>query len=124
MDSYLWISLGAIIGANMRYLVGKLISNFVSSSLPYATLIINVTGSFIIGFFLAWTVERVLIDPKWRLLVAVGFCGSYTTFSSYSYETIKLFEDGSYAFGTMNFVFNNLFSILAAVAGIMLARAI
>jgi CrcB protein len=124
LNDFFWISFGAIIGANMRYWVNRLALNYLSPTLPYGTLIINITGSFIIGFFLAWTIERVIIDPKWRLFIAIGFCGSYTTFSSYSYETFKLLEEGSYAFGAMNFIFNNLFSLLATVAGIMIARAI
>lgn len=124
MNSFFWVSLGAIIGANMRYWISRLASNYLSPSLPLGTLLINVTGSFIIGFFFAWTVERAIIDPKWRLFIAIGFCGSYTTFSSYSYETFKLLEGGSYFYGVMNFVFNNLFSLLATVGGIMMARAI
>jgi CrcB protein len=59
---------------------------------PHGTLIINVTGSFILGFFLIWTTDRVLVDPRWRLVVAVGFCWGYTTYSSYAFETFALFE--------------------------------
>ena len=124
MLEMLWISLGAIVGANLRYLVGSLAAKYMSASIPYGTFIVNVTGSFIIGLFLAWTTERVLADPHWRLLIVVGFCGAYTTFSSYSFETITLLEHGSFAVATLNFLFNNIFCLLATIAGIALARAI
>jgi len=120
----LCISLGAVLGANLRYAVSRLTLKYLTASVPYGTLIINVTGSMILGFFLAWTTERVLADPRWRLIVAVGFCGGYTTFSSYSYETVTLAEQGHYGLATANFVANNLLSLLAALAGMMLARAI
>src|SRR5271167_1538504 len=96
MRDVLWISLGAIAGANLRYGVARLAARFLSSTFPYSTLFINVTGSFILGFFMVWTSERVLADPKWRLLVAVGFCGAYTTFSSYAFETMAYFQQGQW----------------------------
>lgn len=120
----LWISAGAILGANLRYAVGRLALMHLSASVPYGTLIVNVTGSFLIGFFLAWTSERVLADPRWRLLVAVGFCGAYTTYSSYSFETFTMLEQGHHGLATANFIANNLLCLAAVVAGAALARAI
>ena len=124
MKDVLWIALGAVAGANLRYAVSRLSARHISASLPYGTLIINVTGSFILGFFLVWTSERVLADPRWRALIAVGFCGSYTTFSSYSYESFLLFEQGHFALALANFVGNNLLAFLAVAAGALLARAV
>ncbi len=124
LNNIIWISLGAIIGANMRYLVARASSQYLSPSVPYGTLIVNLTGSFIAGFFLAWTADRVFVDPRWKLFVVIGFCGAYTTYSSYSYETINLLEQSDYGLAAMNFLCNNIFSLLATVAGIALARAI
>jgi len=124
MADALLISLGAIVGANLRFLVSRLAAKYISASLPWGTLIINVSGSFILGFFLVWTSERVLADPRWRALVAVGFCGAYTTFSSYSYETFGLFEQGHYSLAAWNFVANNALSLTGVVAGAILARVI
>ena len=120
----LLISVGAILGANLRYLVSRLALKHLSASVPYGTLIVNVSGSFLLGFFLAWTSERVLADPRWRLLVAVGFCGAYTTYSSYSYETFVMLEQGHYGLATVNFVANNLLCLAGVLAGAALARVI
>jgi CrcB protein len=89
-----------------------------------STLFINFAGSLIISVFLIWTSERVLADPRWRLLVAVGFCGAFTTFSSYVFETFKLFEQGAFMLATLNVLANNLAAFAAVVAGAIVARRI
>lgn len=124
MNDIFWISCGAVLGANLRYYVNRFSQKYLSADIPYGTFIVNLTGSFILGFFLAWTLERVEVDPRWRSFVAVGFCGAYTTFSSYSYETYTLLEQSNYALAVMNFVCNNIFSLLAVIAGIALARTV
>jgi CrcB protein len=124
MKDVLWITLGATVGANLRYLVARLSARYLSASLPWGTLIVNVTGSIVLGFFLVWTSERVIADPRWRPLLAVGFCGAYTTFSSYSFETFGLLEQGHYSLAAWNFAANNLLALLGVVAGAVIARAI
>lgn len=124
MNDMLWVSLGAIIGANLRYLVSTLSAKLLSPTLPWGTLIINVTGSFILGFFLVWSSERVLAGAKWRPFVAVGFCGAYTTFSSYSFETFALFEQGHYSLAASNFAANNILCLAGVAAGAILARSL
>jgi CrcB protein len=120
--AYLWIALGAVVGASARYFVSGFISKVVPSSFPYGTLIINITGSLLLGFFLAWTSERVLVDPRWRLLVAIGFCGSYTTFSSYAFETVALLEQGQWLLMGLNVIASNLLCLVSVLAGVALAR--
>jgi fluoride exporter len=124
MRAYLWVSLGAILGANLRYFVSRLAAKLLSTDFPYGTLLINITGSFILGLFLIWTTERVFADPKWRWLVAIGFCGSYTTFSSYAFETLSYFEQGHWSLFAANIVSNNLLCLGAVLAGAALARSI
>jgi len=121
---FLWISLGAILGANARFVLSRWAARMLSSSFPYGTLIINVTGSFLLGLFLVWTSERVLADPKWRLLVAIGFCGSYTTFSSYAFESFAYLEQGQWWLFAGNVAANNLLCLGAVVAGAAAARAL
>lgn len=122
MQTILFISLGAILGANLRYFVGQYVAKLIPSSLPYGTLLINATGSFVLALFLVWTTERVLADPRWRLMIAVGFCGGYTTFSSYAYETFALFENGQWLTCALNILVNNAVCLGATVLGAVLAR--
>ena len=122
--SYLWVSLGAIFGANFRYFVSRIITRFSSTAFPYGTLLINITGSLLLGFFLIWTTERVLADPRWRLLVAIGFCASYTTFSSYAFETMSYFEQGHWLLFATNILANNVLCLGAILLGAMIARAV
>jgi fluoride exporter len=124
VQTILWISLGAVLGANARYFVGRYVARVTASTLPYGTLLINCTGSFILGFFLVWTMERVLADPRWRLSIAIGFCGSYTTFSSYAYETFALFEQGQWLISALNIAASNALCLLSVIAGAILARAL
>lgn len=121
---YLWISLGALVGANLRYVLSRIVTRFTDPAFPYGTLIINVSGSLILGFFLVWTTERVLANPLWRLLVAVGFCGSYTTFSGYAFEAMAHFQQGHWTMFAANILGNNLLCFGAVLAGAALARAL
>ncbi len=123
MQAVLLISLGAILGANARYFVSRYAVRL-SPVFPYGTLFINVSGSVLVAFFLVWTTERVLADPRWRYLLAIGFCGSFTTFSSYAYESFALFEQGHWRLFAANIALNNLLALAAVVAGAVLARVL
>jgi len=122
--NYLWIALGAVVGASARYFLSGLVARTVSAAFPYGTLLINLTGSFVLGFFLLNSTERVLLDPRWRLLVAVGFCGSYTTFSSYAFESFALMEQGQWLLMAANILFSNALCLAAVLAGAALARGL
>jgi CrcB protein len=122
--NYVWIAVGAVAGASARYFLSGLIARNSSVGFPYSTLLINVTGSLVLGFFLVYSTDRVLIDPRWRLLIAVGFCGSYTTFSSYAFESFALMERGQWLLVGVNFVASNLLCLAAVLAGAALARGL
>lgn len=124
MQTVLLISLGAILGANLRYFVAQYVAKVIPSAFPLGTLIINITASFILGFFLIWTTERVLADPRWRLVAAVGFCGGYSTYSSFAFETFALFEKGQMALAAWNILGTNIICLIAVTLGAMLARSI
>jgi len=124
LQNVLLISLGAILGANLRYFVAQYVSKLIPSSFPYGTLIINITASFVLGFFLIWTSERVLADPRWRIFFAVGFCATYSTYSSYAFETFALVENGQFGLAALNFLLTNIVCFAAVVAGAALARII
>ena len=94
MRDFVIVSIGAIVGGNARWVISRYAARLLGPVFPYGTLIINIAGSLIVGFFIIWTSERVLVDPRWRLLIVVGFCGAFTTFSSYAFETMAYFEQG------------------------------
>jgi fluoride exporter len=122
--NYLLIALGAVAGASARYFLSTLIARNFSSAFPCGTLLINVTGSFAVGFFLAFSTGRALLDSRWRLLVVVGFCGSYTTFSAYASESLALMEQGRWLLSGANIVASNALCLAAVVGGVGLARAL
>ncbi len=122
--NYLWIAVGAVVGASARYFLSGLIARNFSATFPYSSLLINVTGSLVLGFFLVYSTDRVLLDPRWRLLVAVGFCGSYTTFSSYAFESFALMEQGQWLLVGLNVTASNVLCLAAVVAGAALARGL
>jgi CrcB protein len=122
LSRYLFIAVGAALGANARYLVGTWAGDRFGAGFPYGTLIVNVIGSFLLGFLLTASTERLQISPNTRLLLAVGFLGSYTTFSSYAVESVTLIRDSGVWPGLINILGNNLMSLLSAVAGVFLAR--
>jgi CrcB protein len=124
LSNYLWIAIGAVVGASARYYLSVSVSRNFASAFPYGTLLINITGSFILGFFLVFSTERALLDPRWRLLVAIGFCGSYTTFSSYAFESFALMEQGQWLLTGVNIVASNALCLAAVLAGAALARGL
>ena len=119
-----WDSTAMGFRTNLRYFVAQYVAKLVPSEFPLGTLIINISASFILGFFLVWTSERVLADPRWRLFVAVGFCATYSTYSSYAFETFVLFERGQMAMAAVNIMASNVVCFIAVVLGSMLARSL
>ena len=124
LTKYIVVGFGGALGAIARYWFSALIGERFPTRFPLGTLVINVSGSFIIGFFLTLVTERLNIHPNWRLGVAVGFVGAYTTFSTFEFETFRLLETGSGFSGFMNVVVSLMLGFLAVWGGIALARQI
>ncbi len=123
MEKYLFIALGAAAGANVRYLVGVWAGVRFGASFPLGTLAVNATGSLVLGVLAAAAGSRLAISPELRLLLAVGFLGSYTTFSSFTVESLALLEGGRAGAAAINIAGNNLLGLGAAALGFYLARA-
>lgn len=122
MEKFLLISAGAVLGANARYWLGGWAAQKWGSGFPFGTLMINVTGSLLLGFFMTLATERFLIDPRWRLLVAVGFLGAYTTFSTYTYESLNLLLNGQWLAGLGNSFGSAVLGILFIGLGVYLGK--
>ena len=95
MKAYVWITVGSALGGIARYWCSGVVANLVGGTFPWGTLVVNVVGSFIIGFFgtLTGPDGRFFVPSEYRLFVMVGFCGGYTTFSSFSLQTLALAQD-------------------------------
>jgi len=122
LNRYLLIAIGAALGANARYLVGVWAGNRLGADFPYGTFIVNIVGSFVLGFLLTLGTGRLQLSPEARLLLAVGFLGSFTTFSSYAVESLNLWRDAGLWRSVLNVAGNNLVGLFAAVLGAALAR--
>ncbi len=124
MTRYLIIALGAALGANARYWIGTWAGERLGAGFPYGTLMVNIGGSFLLGFLLTLGTERIQMSPETRLLLAVGFLGSFTTFSSYAVESMNLIRNGGLFLGLVNIIGNNLIGLLAVILGAYLARQV
>jgi CrcB protein len=103
MLTYLWIAIGGALGTMGRFWVNGLVSKYFET-FPMGTLVINVTGAFVIGFFatLTGTDGRLLVSPTFRTFFMAGICGGYTTFSSFSLQTLNLARDGEWLYAGLN----------------------
>ena len=119
---FLLIAAGAALGANARYLVGTWAGARFGADFPYGTLLVNVTGSLALGFLSALVIGRLRLSPDARLLLAVGFLGSYTTFSSYTVESMILLRQGALWRGLLNILGNNVLGLLCALLGAYLGQ--
>ncbi len=122
MIRYLLVLIGGGTGALARYVAASAIMTRFGGRFPLGTLVINVTGSFLIGFLMTILTERFNLDPNWRLLLVVGFLGGYTTFSSFEWETCTAVREGGLRTGMLNVVSSIMLGYVAVWLGAMLAR--
>ena len=121
----LWyIALGSALGGMSRYLVGGLVQRALDTTYPAGTLVVNATGSFLLGAILRYAVDTPTLTPELRALLTVGFCGGYTTFSTFSYETVALMEDGEWGRAGLYVGLSLGLSLAAVVLGFAAARGI
>ena len=119
---YLLILLGGGTGSLARYLAGTAIMGRFGSRFPLGTMVINVTGSFLIGLIMTLLTERLPPNTNWRPLLVVGFLGGYTTFSSFEWETYSVIRDGSFWIGFLNVIGSVTMGYAAVWLGALLAR--
>ena len=119
---YLLIGLGGFFGANARFLVSSWAARLLGVSFPYGTFIANISGSFLLGVTIAILHDRGLLASPQRHFFVVGFLGAYTTFSTFAYESIQLFQNGAVLLGVLNIVGSVLVGLLAVGCGFWLGR--
>lgn len=122
MDKYLVVGIGAAIGGISRYWLSGFVYRFLPTDFPYGTLAVNFLGSLIIGFVIFSLSEKELISPLFRLFLTVGFCGGFTTFSTFSLETINLMREKENLFAALNIIGNLVLSLGGTFAGYVLSR--
>lgn len=116
------VFVGAGIGGVLRYAVGGWLAGRWGGAFPWHTMAINVGGAFLLGVLMALSVDRSLVSPGVRLLLGVGVLGGFTTFSTLSYESVALLEEGFALQGIANMLGSSVLGIVAALAGLFVGR--
>jgi len=116
------IAIFGALGTLARYGLQGLVQVRAASTFPYGTLLVNLSGCFLLGLIGQFTLNRLVISPDWRVAIAVGFFGGYTTFSSFGWETAKMLESGEWSWATAYVGASVFVGLLLSVAGIHLAN--
>jgi len=124
MTTYLLVAVGGAVGALLRYGVDSTVSRWTGAVFPYGTLVVNTTGSFIVGLLFTIVVERSLLPPEVRPAILIGVVGAYTTFSTWMLESWRLIEDGAYLHALFNLGGSVLLGMVAVISGIIVGRLV
>ena len=124
MQKYLLIAIGGGLGSVARYWVGSTISGRMGSRFPFGTLFINISACILIGFALTYLGKRTGLDPAWRFLIAVGFIGAYSTFSTYEWETLSTLRSGAFFLASLYAVGSLIVGLAATWLGTALADSL
>ena len=119
---FLWIALGGALGALARYSVGVWIYERVGTRFPYGTMVINVTGCFVMGLVMAILDAHLELNPAWRYTIPVGFIGAYTTFSTFEYETLHALQNGQAASAFLYFSGSLVMGLVGVWLGMLSGR--
>ncbi|WP_337866300.1 fluoride efflux transporter CrcB [Ignavibacterium sp.] len=122
LRSYFFVMAGAAFGGLLRYIVADLVQKNSKIIFPFGTLSVNIAGSFLIGLIIFILGEREIISPEVRLFLTVGLCGGFTTFSTFSYETLMLFQEAEFLYAAINIVLNVVLSITAIYLAYLLSK--
>lgn len=122
MIKYFYVFVGTGLGGMLRYLISTKIYKFVPITFPYGTLAVNALGSFILGALIFWFDDKELLSANLKLLLAVGFCGGLTTFSTFSYETFNLLRDSEFLLALTNVGLNLIITIVFVFLAYIIAR--
>ena len=124
MRTFWAVAIGAALGGVSRYYLASVVQHRVGSTFPWGTLAVNVSGSLLLGFIIRYALATPMVSVEMRALLTTGFCGGYTTFSTYSYETATLLEDGQYGRAGTYALASVVLALVATFAGFVLAREV
>jgi CrcB protein len=126
MMTYLWVALGGALGSVARFWCSGIVARTIGGTFPWGTMVVNVVGSFVIGFFATLTGPdgRFLVAPDARAFVMIGICGGYTTFSSFSLQTLALAQDGEWLQVGGNIVLSVVLCLLSVWLGHIVAASL
>lgn len=116
------VAVGAAVGGVSRYYLASSLQQRLGASFPWGTLVVNVTGSLLLGFLIRYALSTPAVSVEMRALLTTGFCGGYTTFSTFSFETVALIEEGQYERAGAYVFGSVIFSLIATFCGFILAR--
>jgi len=117
-----YVAVGSAVGGVFRLLMTAFVQERIATTFPLGTLLVNIIGSFILGFVIKYALATPAVSPEVRALLTTGFCGGFTMFSTFSFETASLIEEGQYARASIYIVASVLLSLLATFAGFAVAR--
>jgi CrcB protein len=120
----LLIGIGSFIGGVCRYYSQQIISKFFPSPLPYGTLSVNIIGCLLIGIIYGLSERGNLLSPEWRLFLTTGFCGGFTTFSTFSYESIALIQDGEFFYLSLYIALSVILGLASTYLGMLVVKSI
>jgi len=124
MEKYFVIAIGAVLGAFSRYALGLWVAARMGTEFVYGTLLINLIGSFVLGLFLTLNLDKGLFTPNARMFVAVGWCASFTTYSTFSWDTYRYIQEGNWKLAAANVSLTLLGCLAATWAGATLGKII
>jgi fluoride exporter len=122
MVKYLMVAIGGGLGSMLRFWVGGVVSGRMGTRFPYGTFLINCTASFLIGFIITLLAEKTHWSPNLRFLIPIGFIGGYSTFSTFEYETFRVFQEGELLIALLNVSLSIIVGFAAVWLGVIAGR--
>jgi len=124
MTKYWMVALGGACGSVLRFWVGTYVSNRTGARFPMGTFLVNITASFLIGFLVTILAAKVSWSPQWRYLVLVGFIGGYSTFSTFEFETFRIFQEGEFLIAGLNVLLSVVVGFFSVWLGVISGKTV